>query len=328
MAKLDQLATTLRDMRQQALAAGGEQAPGNLVFKTLRHTGYLERLTNARLDLTDKQLSLSNKEQSMAQGTTKQAMDFPTHLEDDLLSGFSYQELVDTVLANEANPDEAAVIKVFNEILQSKIADAKETFKTERALIMGEIQAYAKREQRVSTKTAATRDIELGDVVVEAGRMLISETKGCIGHIYSKSENPESGLSPVEADALTHAVAAAITGLTVGDPMAEASASKKTAEYQGYKNYETFSVTTALDNDQALNNMVNAWVEELKGDTHEEVTEGVWTADEALKFKLADQIKEWVMNERPELESPLSELLGSAIDNVDWIQVATNFIER
>jgi hypothetical protein len=45
--------------------------------------------------------------------------------QDDLLAGMTYQELIDTVCCNETWKDEIRVKKVFQEILEKKIQDAK-----------------------------------------------------------------------------------------------------------------------------------------------------------------------------------------------------------
>jgi uncharacterized protein YeeX (DUF496 family) len=48
----------LRELRKKSLAEGGEYSVGNLVFKTLRYSGHLEKIANYRLSLFDKEMSL------------------------------------------------------------------------------------------------------------------------------------------------------------------------------------------------------------------------------------------------------------------------------
>jgi len=48
----------LKKYRQSGLAKGGEMGLENLVFKVLRRNGYIEKLTNFKNDLLDKELSL------------------------------------------------------------------------------------------------------------------------------------------------------------------------------------------------------------------------------------------------------------------------------
>jgi len=54
---------------------------------------------------------------------------FPFHVLDDLLSGFTHDDLVTAILSNESVITEQAIKKVFNEMLQQQINDAKATLK-------------------------------------------------------------------------------------------------------------------------------------------------------------------------------------------------------
>ena len=54
---------------------------------------------------------------------------FPFHVLDDLLSGFTHDDLITAVLANETEITEQTIKKVFNEMLQQQINEAKATFK-------------------------------------------------------------------------------------------------------------------------------------------------------------------------------------------------------
>ena len=51
------------------------------------------------------------------------------HVMDDLLSGFTHDDLITAVLANEPEINEQVIKKVFNEMLQQQINEAKATFK-------------------------------------------------------------------------------------------------------------------------------------------------------------------------------------------------------
>ena len=51
------------------------------------------------------------------------------HVLDDLLSGFTHDDLVTAVLSNEQVITEQIIKKVFNEMLQQQINDAKATLK-------------------------------------------------------------------------------------------------------------------------------------------------------------------------------------------------------
>ena len=54
---------------------------------------------------------------------------FPFHILDDLLSGFTHDDLVTTVLSNESVITEQTIKKVFNEMLQEQMNNAKATLK-------------------------------------------------------------------------------------------------------------------------------------------------------------------------------------------------------
>ena len=55
---LDKVATEIKDMRKAGLQRAGEFSAENLAFKELRNGGYLEKLSNARQELEDAELSL------------------------------------------------------------------------------------------------------------------------------------------------------------------------------------------------------------------------------------------------------------------------------
>ena len=52
------------------------------------------------------------------------------HILDDLLGGFTHDDLVTAVLANEPEITEQTIKKVFNEMLQQQINDAKSLLKS------------------------------------------------------------------------------------------------------------------------------------------------------------------------------------------------------
>jgi len=51
------------------------------------------------------------------------------HVMDDLLSGFTHDDLITAVLANEPEINEQTIKKVFNEMLQQQINEAKAVLK-------------------------------------------------------------------------------------------------------------------------------------------------------------------------------------------------------
>ena len=54
---------------------------------------------------------------------------FPFHVLDDLLNGFTHDDLITAVLSNESVITEQTIKKVFNEMLQEQMNNAKATLK-------------------------------------------------------------------------------------------------------------------------------------------------------------------------------------------------------
>jgi len=65
---------------------------------------------------------------------------FPTHTADTLLQSISIDELITTIRTNEEVKDEAAVRRVFDEILSMVVEDAREVLDTEMPLILAELE--------------------------------------------------------------------------------------------------------------------------------------------------------------------------------------------
>jgi hypothetical protein len=91
--------------------------------------------------------------------------------------------------------------------------------------------------------------------------------------------------------------------------------------YNGWKNYETWNVALWIDNEygmyQQRQEMAQSAYDDADGDM-----------DEA-KSKLADALKDWIeeMNPIASDNSPFTDLLGAALGEVDWYEIAENFLE-
>jgi len=102
-----------------------------------------------------------------------------------------------------------------------------------------------------------------------------------------------------------------------------------TKTYNGWTNYETWAVHLWLTNDESTylywREQAGRWQSEAK--KLPEVSAGTWTAEQAQRFQLADQLKAEF-----EAASPLSEataytdLLNGAIEEVDWHEIAEAFL--
>ena len=110
------------------------------------------------------------------------------------------------------------------------------------------------------------------------------------------------------------------------------------AEYNGWKNYETWSVNLWLANDQGSR---RCWVKEIKEiqsgiHEHQNVISGIWTAEQATRYVTADRIKQSLEDSRPcwgehlgkQVEPDLySQLLDGAISEVSFDEIAESLIE-
>lgn len=105
---------------------------------------------------------------------------------------------------------------------------------------------------------------------------------------------------------------------------------KKVSDYQGWKNFETWAVALHLSNDRNLSEMVKAWVKGAKEDAPNasQVTDGIWTVDETTKFKVADQIKDFLEEQNPIASdnSVYTDILQSALSEVNYVEIAEELI--
>jgi hypothetical protein len=101
--------------------------------------------------------------------------------------------------------------------------------------------------------------------------------------------------------------------------------------YQGWKNYPTWAVALWLDNEEPLYRERRERVAQVLADAteHVNVREGIWTVERAQRYLVADDLKDWVRDElAPHLGATLgTDLLGYALDLVDWYEVADAAIE-
>lgn len=109
-------------------------------------------------------------------------------------------------------------------------------------------------------------------------------------------------------------------------------APQRESGYQGWKNYETWAVHLWLTGDQSSDRQCMAlarYAIALAPDCGQ-VQEGTWRTEEAPRLLLADQLKEVVDSRSPlrDSSSLYSDLLGSAMYEVDWVEVAEAFLER
>lgn len=109
------------------------------------------------------------------------------------------------------------------------------------------------------------------------------------------------------------------------------------ATYQGWKNYATWGVALVLDNDEGTYNEVHEQVTLLRdaADSDPNVTQGIWTAADCVRFRLEDWLKDYVEElcgldgdlGIPEPTLMARQVLHAGLAEVDWTEVANHYIE-
>jgi len=87
--------------------------------------------------------------------------------------------------------------------------------------------------------------------------------------------------------------------------------------YNGWSNYETWNVKLWMDNDEGS---YHYWQEE---------TESILTREQdkdAATGRLADVLKTEHQDNAPELQGTYADLLGAALSEVDWYEIAESLV--
>lgn len=109
----------------------------------------------------------------------------------------------------------------------------------------------------------------------------------------------------------------------------------KDKKYNGWTNYETWAVNLWVGNDPNTENMARELAVRARtlAPRNDAVTRGVWTETECVKYMLADSLKDWVGDWTREEISPecqaslTSDLVGAALSEVDWQEIAEGYLE-
>jgi len=101
--------------------------------------------------------------------------------------------------------------------------------------------------------------------------------------------------------------------------------------YQGYKNYETFTIAVIIENSQGD---LEYWQERAK-EIQEELSEGYeeseyWKPDEKVKYALADEMENQFREQKDEfnLPDPFGTLLNAALGEVSWDEIITSILSE
>ena len=106
---------------------------------------------------------------------------------------------------------------------------------------------------------------------------------------------------------------------------------EKEQRYNGWTNYETWAVALWLGDEQTTSDYWASVADECKAEATEaeQVAAGTWTVDEATRFSLAERLREDVESGSPLEEASLySDLLNSAIQSVNWDEIASAQLEE
>lgn len=104
-----------------------------------------------------------------------------------------------------------------------------------------------------------------------------------------------------------------------------------TETYNGWTNYETWAVALWLNSDQTTQLY---WREQAKqhierAPTCQMVLDGVRNTEDAAKYNLADQLKEEIEGNAPEVfAGAYSDLLRAALAEVDWQEIAQSYLPK
>ena len=101
--------------------------------------------------------------------------------------------------------------------------------------------------------------------------------------------------------------------------------------YQGWASHATWAVQLWLSNDHGSYLFCRRLAREAVEDATDcdQVRDGIWTADQARRFNLADRLKEYLAELNPLKDQPslFSDLLTASLQDVNSEEVADAFLE-
>jgi len=111
------------------------------------------------------------------------------------------------------------------------------------------------------------------------------------------------------------------------------AASDSSERYNGWTNYETWLVNLWLSNDEPSYRFWRQRTADHRtaAPEAEQVQAGIWTAEQAARFGLADELKESIEEAAADAlpqSGMMSDLLGAAVSRVDWHEIAEHMLDE
>jgi hypothetical protein len=96
--------------------------------------------------------------------------------------------------------------------------------------------------------------------------------------------------------------------------------------YNGWKNYETWNVALWIDNEQGSYSTRSMMAQDAWDNAEASRS---FTRNDQATLDLANALQAWIEGENPlsGSASVFSDLLGAALGEVDWHEIAENFLE-